>query len=165
MALNISNSKKILMALSQASNAFITYKGRLKVVVEVILNQAVFIGMQTKYENHNADLILWIYKKDEWSEALLRDWMVERLITAEDEGKKAMRATCKYALNSTSINDDNFFYSSGRDDIQSILSLHVNKKSEKPGVYLYATSSGGICSAITHMFSVSGMDMYQVFKK
>ena len=95
------------MALSQESNAIIAYEGRLKEVVEAILNQVVSIGMQANYENHNADLILWIYEKDKWSEALLRNWVVERLITAKDEGKKSMRANCKGALNAKSINDDN----------------------------------------------------------
>ena len=39
------------------------------------------------------------------------------------------------------------------------------KKSKKPGVYLSATSSGGICSALAHLFSVSGKDVDQGFKK
>ena len=33
--------------------------------------------------------------------------MVERLVTAKDEGRKAMRATCKDALNAFNRNDDN----------------------------------------------------------
>ena len=48
-----------------------------------------------------------MYEKDEWREALLRDWMVERLITADAEGKKLMRATCKAALKAIHRNDDN----------------------------------------------------------
>ena len=70
------------------------------------MNQVVSLGTQENYANHNSDLILWIYEKGEWREAFLRDWMVERLITAEAEGKKAMRATCKDALNAININDD-----------------------------------------------------------
>ena len=59
------------------------------------------------YANHNADLILWIYKKYEWREALARYCMVDRLITDEAEVKKAIRATCKYALKAINRNDDN----------------------------------------------------------
>ena len=36
------------------------------------------------------------------------DRMVEGLITVEAEGKKAMRATCKYVLKVINTNDDNF---------------------------------------------------------
>ena len=69
------------------------YEGRSTAVVKSILNQVFSSSTQAKYANHNADLILWIYEKDEWREALLRDWMVERLVTAEAEGRKAIRAT------------------------------------------------------------------------
>ena len=95
------------MTLSQSSNCITTYESPLTAVVEAILNQVVFSGTQANYANHNADLILWIYEKDEWREALLRNWMVERLINAEAEGMKSMRATCKYLLNAININDDN----------------------------------------------------------
>ena len=71
------------------------------------MNQVVYSGKQENYANHNADLILWIYEKDEWREALLRDWMVECINTAEAEGKKAIRATCKYVLNAMNRSDDN----------------------------------------------------------
>ena len=49
-----------------------------------------YSGKQENYANHNADLILWIYEKDERREVLLRDWLVERLIDVEAEGKKSM---------------------------------------------------------------------------
>ena len=95
------------MTLSQASNIIISYEGRSTAVVKAILNQVVSSGTQANYANQNADLILWIYEKDEWREALLRDWMVERLITAEAEGKESMRAASKDALNAINRNDDN----------------------------------------------------------
>ena len=96
------------MTPSQASNAIISYEGRSTVVVKAILNQVVSSGTQANYANHNADLILCIYKKDEWREVLLRDWMVELVVTAESKGRKAMRATCKDALNAINRNDDNY---------------------------------------------------------
>ena len=64
------------MTLSQESNATIGYEGHLNAVVDAILNKVVSSGTQANYANHNADLILWIYEKDEWREAFLRDWMV-----------------------------------------------------------------------------------------
>ena len=95
------------MTLIQAINAIIAYEGRLTAVIEAILNRVVSSGAQANYSNHNADLILWIYEKDEWREALLRDCMVERLITEEAEGKKSMCATCKAVLKAIHRDDDN----------------------------------------------------------
>ena len=53
------------MTLSQAINAIISYEGRLTTVVEAILNQLVYSCTQENYANHNYDLILWNYEKDE----------------------------------------------------------------------------------------------------
>ena len=49
----------------QSSNAIISYEGRLTAVVKAILIQVVSSGTQTNYANHNADLLLWVYNKDE----------------------------------------------------------------------------------------------------
>ena len=95
------------MTLSQASNVIIAYEVSPTAVVEAILSKVVSSGTRTNYVNHNADLILCIYEKDEWREALLGYWMVKCLITAEAEGKKAMCATCKDALNAMNRNYDN----------------------------------------------------------
>ena len=95
------------MTLSQASNVIIAYEVSPTAVVEAILSKVVSSGTRTNYVNHNADLILCIYEKDEWREALLRDWTVERLITSNAEGNKAMRANCKDAINAMNRNDDN----------------------------------------------------------
>ena len=62
------------------------------------MNQVVYSGKQENYANHNADLILWIYEKYEYREALVRYCMVERLIPEEAEGKKAIRATCDWTI-------------------------------------------------------------------
>ena len=73
------------MNLSQAISA---YEGRPTSVVESILSQVVSSVTQGNCTNHNVDLILWIYKREEWREELLRDWMVDRLIDAKEKGKK-----------------------------------------------------------------------------
>ena len=80
------------------SRAIIAYEGRPTDVVESILIQVVSSGTQGNYANHNVNLVLLIYKSKEWREELLRDWMVERLIYAKENGKKEMRATCKASL-------------------------------------------------------------------
>ena len=95
------------MALIQASNSIVAYEGRPTAVAKSILNQLVSSGTQENFANHNFYLILWIYEKDEWSEALLMDWTVECLITVEAEGKKAMRAAFKAVLKSIDRNYDN----------------------------------------------------------
>ena len=47
-------------------------------VVEAILSQVVSSGTRKNYANHNADLILWIYDKDEWVEKDLHKYAVIR---------------------------------------------------------------------------------------
>ena len=88
------------------SQAVVAYEGRPTAVVESILIQVVSSGTQVNYANHNIDLVLWMYRREEWREGLLRDWMVERLIAAEEKGKKEMCATCKAALEEVNRIDD-----------------------------------------------------------
>ena len=72
------------------SQAIIAYEGHLTAAVESILSQVVSSGTQCNYTNHNSDLILWIYNKEEWREQLLRYWMVEILIADEEREKKKL---------------------------------------------------------------------------
>ena len=55
------------------SKAIISYEGRPTAVVEAILSQVVSSSSQGNYTNHNVDLILWIYEKEEWRDELMRD--------------------------------------------------------------------------------------------
>ena len=80
------------------SQAIVAYEGRLTAIVESILSQVVSSGTQGNYANHNIHIILWIYEREEWREELLRDCMVERLISDEEKVKKETCATCKAAL-------------------------------------------------------------------
>ena len=80
------------------SQAIVAYEGRPTAVFESILIQVVSSGNQGNYNSHNVNLILWIYERGEWREELLRDWMMERLISAKEKGKKETCATCKAAL-------------------------------------------------------------------
>ena len=107
--------------------------------------------MQTNYANHNADLTLWIYEKDEWREGLLRDWMVESLITAKSEVKKLMSAICKDVLNEMSRNDDNCPILLEKMALNIFSHYMPMKKSKNSAVYLYATINGGICGELTNM--------------
>ena len=59
------------------SQAIVAYEGRPTAVVESILSQVVSSGTQGNYANHNIDLVLWMYERDEWREELMGDWMVE----------------------------------------------------------------------------------------
>ena len=149
------------MTLSQASNTIIAYEGRLKAFTKAILSQVVSSDMQTNYENHNADLILWIYERNEWREALLSNWIAERLMTAKTEGKKVMHATSKYALNAMNRNDDNCPILLVKMTFNIFSHYMSMKSSNNSGVYLSATSYGGIRIEITHMYRVSGNEMYQ----
>ena len=142
------------MTPSQASNAIIAYEGRPMAVVEAILTQVVSSGTPTYYANHNADQILWIYEKNKWREALLRDLMVERLITDKAQGKKAMCSTCKDALNTVNINDDNCPILLAKMTFNIFSHYMPIKNSKNSGVDLSDTSYGVICSALIHIYRV-----------
>ena len=49
-----------------------------------------------------------MYEREERMEELLRYWMVERLIAAEEKGKKEMCDTCKDDLDELNISNGNF---------------------------------------------------------
>ena len=57
------------------SQAIVTYEGRPTAVDEFILSQFVLSGTQGNYANHNFDLVLWMYQREELREELLRDWI------------------------------------------------------------------------------------------
>ena len=77
--------------------------------------------------------------------------MVERPINAKAEGKKAMRAACKYALNAMCRNDDNCPILLEKMTFNIFSHYMSMKESKNSGVYLSATIYGGIRSALTHM--------------
>ena len=65
--------------------------------------------------------------------------MVERLVTAEAEGRKAMHATCKDAINAINRNDDNCPILLNKMTFDLFSHCMSMKKSENSGVYLSAT--------------------------
>ena len=70
------------------SQSIVAYEGRSTAVVESILIQVVSSGNQGNYDYHNVEIVVWIYERGEWREELLRDWIVERLISSEEKGTK-----------------------------------------------------------------------------
>ena len=91
--------------------------------------------------------------------------MVERLITDEDEGKKAIHTTCKAAFKAIKRNDDNCPILLTKITF-NIFSCYMSmKKSKNSRLYLSATSYGGIRSALTHLYRVSVKEMDKLFKK
>ena len=88
------------------SQDIIAYEGCPAAVVESILSQGVSSGTWGNYAYHNVDLVLWIYAREEWREEILRDCMVERLVSAEEKGKKETCANCKAYLEEVNISDD-----------------------------------------------------------
>ena len=163
MELKSSTSIKILK-MNQCQE-LIAYEGRPTAEVEAILNQVVAKGTQGNYINHNMDLILWIYDKEDWREELLKDWMVERLNEVEDKGRKEMRAICKEALKAINRSDDNCPIVLEKMTFNIFSHYTSTKKSKKSGGHLSATGYGGIRSALTHLFRMSGKNMDAEFKK
>ena len=154
-----------IMELADTTNAIVAYEGRPTAAVEAILNQVVSSGTQDNYANHNIDLILWLYEKEDLREELLKDFMVERLNAAEEKGRKEMRASCKAALNAMNKSDDNCPIVLEKMTFNLFSDYMSTKKSKKSGGYLSATSYGGIRSALTHLYRRSGKTMEEDFRK
>ena len=89
------------------SQAIIAYESHPTAVGESISIQSISSGTQGSYANHNVDLIILNYKREECREELLIDWMVERLLAAEDNVKKERRATFKYAVEEVNKSNNN----------------------------------------------------------
>ena len=81
--------------------------------------------------------------------------MVEGHITDEDEGKKAIRATCKYELKEINRNDDDCPSLLEKTTFNLFSHYIPIKKSKSSGVYLSATNYVGIYSALTHLYRAS----------
>ena len=67
--------------------------------------------------------------------------MVEHLITSEAEGKKAMRATCKYVINAMNRNDDECPILMAKMTFNIFSHYMLMEKSKNSGVYLYGEIS------------------------
>ena len=70
------------------SQAIVAYEGRPTTVVESVLSQVVSSGTQCNYAYNNVEIFLWVYKREEWMEELLRDRMVGLLISDKEKGNK-----------------------------------------------------------------------------
>ena len=85
--------------------------------------------------------------------------MVERLIADEEKGKKEMRATCKSALEKVNKSDDKCPIILEKMTFNVFSHYMLTKKSKEYGGYLSATGDGGVRSALTHMYCMSGKTM------
>ena len=80
------------------SNAIIPFQGRPTTVVQDIMKQIVAKTSREKYDNNNINLMIWLYDSDTKNEALLYDWVLERLREAhkkDDEAGKGNKRTYK----------------------------------------------------------------------
>ena len=111
------------------------------------------------------DLILWINEQDDWREERLKDWMMERLNRVEEKGRKEMRASCKEALKAINKSEDNCPIVLEKMAFNIFAHYMSTKKSKKSGGHLSATGYGGIRSALTHLYRMSGKEMEAGFKK
>ena len=147
------------------SQAIVAYEGPTTAVFECVLSQVVSSGTQGNYAYHNVDLLLWIYEREECREELLRGWMVERIIAAKEKGKKEMCATCKAALKEFNKIDDNCPIVLDRMEFNVFYYYISTKRSKKYGGYLSANIYGGVRSALTRLYRMSGKTMVGAFKR
>ena len=119
---------------------------------------------EKKYEAQNVNLLLWICDGNKSvKDLLLEEWSHNKISDAEvlDEGKKtrpAMRKICKDALDAVNKVSDNcpiiLPYLTF-----NIFSHYLTTRGNKNKCYLEKTTYGGIRSALTHLFRMSGQEM------
>ena len=90
--------------------------------------------------------------------------MVERLISAEEKGKKEMRATCKDDLEEVNKSNGNCPIKLDKMTLNVFSNYMSTKKSKNSGGCLYATSYSGVRSPLTHLYCMSGKTMDGEFK-
>ena len=95
----------------------------------------------------------------------MRDWMVERLIAAQDKGKKETRATCKAALEEVNRTDNNFPIFLEKLTFNVFSHYMSTKKGKKSEGYLSTTIYGVVRSSLPHLYFMSGKTMDRGFKK
>ena len=98
-------------------------------------------------------------------EELLRYWMVERLIAAEEKGKKEMNDTYKDALEELNRSSNNSPIVIQRMTFNVFPHYMSTKKSKNYGGYFNDTGYGGVLSSLSNLFYMSGKTIYRGFKK
>ena len=135
-----------------------------------IMKRVVSLTLKNKYKAENVNLLLWIYDdNDSVKDLLLEEWFCKKLSDAEvgDEGKKkspAMRNICKYALDAVNKLSDNCPIVLPSLTF-NIFSHYLNTRRKKNKCYLKETTYGGIRSALTHLFRMSGQEMENTMMK
>ena len=94
----------------------------------------------------------------------MRDWMVERLISAKDKGKKDKRATCRYDLEGINRSNNNCPIVLKNMTFNIFSDYMSTKKSQKFRGYLSATSYGGVQNHLTHLYLMIGKTMNRELK-
>ena len=109
-------------------------------------------------------MLLWIYNgKGSVKNILLEKWFCKKLSDAEvgDEGKKkrpAMRKICKDALDAVNKASNNCPIILPSLTF-NIFSHYLTTRRKKNNCYLEKTTYGGIRSALTHLFRISGQEI------
>ena len=89
--------------------------------------------------------------------------MVVRLIAAEEKGEKETRATCRAALEEINRSDDDCPIVLEKMTFNVFYHYMSTKNSKNPGGYLSPTIYGGVQSALTHLYCMSGKTMIREF--
>ena len=135
-----------------------------------IMKRVVSLKSELKYKSENVNLLLWIYDgNDSVKDLLLEEWFRNKLSDAEvgDEGKKtrpAMRKICKDALDAVNKASDNCPIILPSLTF-NIFSHYLTTRRKKNVSYLEKTTYGGIRSALTHLFRMSGQEMSSTMMK
>ena len=125
---------------------------------------------EKKYKSENVNLLLWIYNGNvSVKYLLLEEWFHNKLSDSEvgDEGKKtrpAVKNICKNALDAVNKASDNCPIILPSLTLK-IFSHYLTTIRRKKKCYLEKTTYGGIGSALTHLFRMSGQEKENTMMK
>ena len=152
-------------SMNTETTALIPYDGQCPTTeVLSIIKIVVSLTSEKKYKAENVNLLLWIYDgNDSVKNLLLEEWFRNKLSDAEvgDEGKKtrpAMRKIRKDAWDAVNKASKQFPIILPSLTF-NIFSHYLTTRRNKNKCYLEKNPYGGIRSALTHIFIMSGQEM------
>ena len=95
----------------------------------------------------------------------MRDWMVQRVIYAQEKGNKYKCATCKYDLEDINRSNNNCLIVLEEIIFNMFSDYMPTKNSNNYRRYIYDTRYYGVQNDLTHLYPMSGKTVDRSLKK
>ena len=149
------------MSIPSTTDAIVVYNGNPSHHVQNIMSQIVATTSKMKYINDLIALMIWLFDDDQLQEALLFDWALAGMTTANEvdirheteELKKRthLRRECKRLLDRVNQHEKNSPIILPKLSF-NIFSHYLTTRKNRNGGLLSKSSYGGIRSAVVYLF-------------